>query len=409
MDQKAWSKLINILFMFLVFMMIMNFFTWEKKQETLIDGIHITSTSTNYSVPDLPEVFVYNKTNVPLNYNTCKELEIYKNGQKIEKINEAAPTFCKDIMVNPQEKQKIDFSKKEDKLYTLFQQPWDFIYKLKIGDKEVIGTTKQVEKWFFGKFFYNIFYAPVFNLFVFIIQTLPNHSLALAIILITLIVRFAILIPQNQIMVNGKKMQKIQPKIKEIQDKHKWDQAKIWMELMELYKREQVNPAWACLPLLFQIPILLVLYWVISSIWQVTNIYYLYPFFSGFSTSIINYDLFWINLLSVWGKVWLIFAIIIWIAQRLQMYLSMKKDKKTEEKQHKKDIASWMPDMEMINKTMMFAFPVMIAFSTYYFPIWVWIYWFMSTIFSIVQQLYINSSFKKNEEKTKNKWELITK
>ncbi|MDD4530194.1 MAG: hypothetical protein PHO80_01420, partial [Candidatus Gracilibacteria bacterium] len=161
MDQKAGSKLINILFMFLVFMMIMNFFTGEKKQETLIDGIHITSTSTNYSVPDLPEVFVYNKTNVPLKYNTCKELEIYKNGQKIEKINEAAPTFCKDITVNPQEKQKIDFSKKEDKLYTLFQQPGDFIYKLKIGDKEVIGTTKQVEKGFFGKFFYNIFYAPV--------------------------------------------------------------------------------------------------------------------------------------------------------------------------------------------------------------------------------------------------------
>jgi len=61
----------------------------------------------------------------------------------------------------------------------------------------------------------------VFNLFVFIIEALPNHSLAIAILLVTLIVRLIILIPQNQVMISSKKMQKIQPQIKEIQEKHK--------------------------------------------------------------------------------------------------------------------------------------------------------------------------------------------
>lgn len=61
-----------------------------------------------------------------------------------------------------------------------------------------------------------------------------------------------------------KKLQKIQPKIKAIQEEYKEDKALLGQKIMELYKKERVNPMGSCLPLLIQMPILIGLYWVIS-------------------------------------------------------------------------------------------------------------------------------------------------
>lgn len=61
-----------------------------------------------------------------------------------------------------------------------------------------------------------------------------------------------------------KKLQKIQPKIKAIQEEYKEDKAVLGQKIMELYKKEGVNPMGSCLPLLIQMPILIGLYWVIS-------------------------------------------------------------------------------------------------------------------------------------------------
>jgi len=61
-----------------------------------------------------------------------------------------------------------------------------------------------------------------------------------------------------------KKLQKIQPKIKAIQEEYKEDKALLGQKIMELYKKEGVNPMGSCLPLLIQMPILIGLYWVVS-------------------------------------------------------------------------------------------------------------------------------------------------
>lgn len=110
----------------------------------------------------------------------------------------------------------------------------------------------------------------------------------MAIIAITVLIRFALLVPQHHILVSSRKMQAIQPKVKEIQKKYEGDQAKIGMELMDLYKREGVNPLGSCLPLLVQMPILIVLYWVIDGIGDPTNSFFLYPFLSGFDPTHVN-------------------------------------------------------------------------------------------------------------------------
>jgi len=61
-------------------------------------------------------------------------------------------------------------------------------------------------------------------------------------------------------MLSMKKMQALQPKIEELRAKHKENPQKLNTEIMELYKREKVNPFGGCLPMLLQIPVFFALY-----------------------------------------------------------------------------------------------------------------------------------------------------
>ncbi|MGI8775109.1 MAG: YidC/Oxa1 family membrane protein insertase [Actinomycetota bacterium] len=90
-------------------------------------------------------------------------------------------------------------------------------------------------------------------------------SYGLAIILLTLTVRLALLpltIKQTRSM---REMQLIQPEIKKIQAKHKGDRAKMNEEMMALYKEHGVNPFGGCLPLLMQMPVLFGLFYVLRT------------------------------------------------------------------------------------------------------------------------------------------------
>jgi YidC/Oxa1 family membrane protein insertase len=85
----------------------------------------------------------------------------------------------------------------------------------------------------------------------------------LAIIVLTIAVRLILLpltIKQTKSM---REMQRIQPEVKRLQQKHKGDRQKMNTELMALYKEHGVNPFGGCAPLLLQFPVLIALYWVI--------------------------------------------------------------------------------------------------------------------------------------------------
>jgi YidC/Oxa1 family membrane protein insertase len=59
------------------------------------------------------------------------------------------------------------------------------------------------------------------------------------------------------------KMRAIQPRIKNIQDRYKDDKEQLAKQMMEIYKREKINPVAGCLPILIQIPVFLAFYWVL--------------------------------------------------------------------------------------------------------------------------------------------------
>lgn len=95
-----------------------------------------------------------------------------------------------------------------------------------------------------------------------------NNSYALAIILLT----FIVLVVSTPLTLSGTKsmlkMQLLQPELKDIQNRYdpKTERDAMNAEMMEFYKENQINPIGGCVPLLFQIPVFLILYRVILGI-----------------------------------------------------------------------------------------------------------------------------------------------
>jgi YidC/Oxa1 family membrane protein insertase len=87
-----------------------------------------------------------------------------------------------------------------------------------------------------------------------------NHDVVLAIVVLTVIIRFLtypLLARQQE---SSRKMQQLQPKLKKLQEKYKNDREKLSEVQMKLYKEHGVNPVGGCLPLVVQFPILIGLY-----------------------------------------------------------------------------------------------------------------------------------------------------
>ncbi|OGZ95038.1 MAG: hypothetical protein A3I44_00870 [Candidatus Sungbacteria bacterium RIFCSPLOWO2_02_FULL_51_17] len=111
--------------------------------------------------------------------------------------------------------------------------------------------------------FYNeIFYRPIFNGLIVIYNGVPPHDLGLSIVLLTLLIRLITLPLTYKAMKAQKIMTALQPKIKEIQEKHKDNKEEQARQMMGLYSEHKANPLTGCLPLLLQLPFLIALYQV---------------------------------------------------------------------------------------------------------------------------------------------------
>ncbi len=109
-------------------------------------------------------------------------------------------------------------------------------------------------------------FNPIFQLLYILLVWLQKVTgdIGIAIILMTLIVRTALIPLFRRQIVSTKRMQLIQPELKELQKRYKGDRAKYSAAQMELFKERGINPASGCVPLLLQLPLLMIIYSVIS-------------------------------------------------------------------------------------------------------------------------------------------------
>src|ERR671924_1657099 len=92
-----------------------------------------------------------------------------------------------------------------------------------------------------------------------------DGSWGIAIILMTFTVRIAILPLTFKGVKSMQRLQVLQPKIKEIQERYKDDRQRMNQEVMAFYQREKVNPLGSCLPLILQIPFFISLFYLLRS------------------------------------------------------------------------------------------------------------------------------------------------
>ncbi|OIO48532.1 MAG: hypothetical protein AUJ32_00300 [Parcubacteria group bacterium CG1_02_40_82] len=222
--------------------------------------------------------------------------------------------------------------------------------------------------------FNEVIYRPLFNGLIFLYNVLPGHDFGIAIIVLTVIIRI-ILYPLNQKAIKSQKeMQLIQPKVKEVQQKYKNNKEEQGKALMDLYKEHKINPASGCLPILVQLPILWGLFSVLRAGLNPEKLTQLYSFVAR--PEIINNT--FLGILDLSQKS-IILAILAGIAQFIQSKMLMPKTSASQSS----DFSSVM------NKQMVYFFPVFTVFIAASLPAGLGLYWVATTVFGIVQQYFV--------------------
>jgi YidC/Oxa1 family membrane protein insertase len=90
-----------------------------------------------------------------------------------------------------------------------------------------------------------------------------THSYGIDIIILTVLIRILLYGLTKKSTKSMRAMSKLQPKMKELQEKYKGDKQKMNEEVMGLYKKEGVSPVSGCLPLLLQMPVFIAIFWML--------------------------------------------------------------------------------------------------------------------------------------------------
>ena len=234
---------------------------------------------------------------------------------------------------------------------------------------------------------FNLIYYPLFNLMVFFYNIVPGNDIGIAIILLTLFVRF-VLYPMNTKSIKSqKKLQEIQPLMKKIQTKYKDNKEEQAKRLMALYQEHKINPLSGCLPILIQLPILIALYRVFINGFKDESLAIVYPFITNPG----HLDPMFIGLVNL-SETNLPLALMAGILQFFQTKMMMGdkvKDKKVEEDKEKSAEDKTQDFAQSMMKQMMYILPIMTFFFAMSFPSGLALYWVVTTLFAIIQQMII--------------------
>jgi len=239
-----------------------------------------------------------------------------------------------------------------------------------------------------------IIYYPLYNLLIFLAWLVPGHSLGWAIIFVTLIIRVILLPPSIKAGRAQVRMQMLQPEMAKIKKEIKDQQAQ-GKALMALYKKEGVSPFGSCLPLLIQLPIIFILYRVFLNINKFgLNVDNLYSFTPHMDT--VNQFFYGLDLAK--PELWILPL----LAGASQLVLSKMMLPSTPKIQSDGSEKPDMADtMAMANKQMVYIFPLITIFIARSLPAGIGLYWVVTTLFGIAQQVYINKTIKGNPTEKK--------
>ncbi|SUZ54219.1 uncharacterized protein METZ01_LOCUS7073 [marine metagenome] len=228
--------------------------------------------------------------------------------------------------------------------FRMFYGPKEDEELMKFGHKLVMSHDMTLE----------VLAGPLLDLLRLIFGYVGNYGVA--IIILTIIVRIVLFPLTFKGMKSMKRMQQLTPRMKKLQEKYKNNKEKLNKEMMELYRKNKVNPLGGCLPLLLQIPVFFALYSSLSSAVELRHA----PF------------IFWIGDLSQpdgLGITPLLMGASMYIQQKMTPQTAM---------------------MDSTQAKIMQMLPFIFTIFTFTFPSGLTLYWVTSNILSIAQQQIIN-------------------
>ena len=204
---------------------------------------------------------------------------------------------------------------------------------------------------------------PMFWLLAFIYQYVGNWGVA--IIGVTILIKLVFYKLTESSGRSMAKMRNLQPRMKALQERYKDDRQQLSQQMMELYKREQVNPAAGCLPILVQMPFFLAFYWVLVESVEMRQA----PF------------ALWITDLSARDP-YFVLPLIMGAAMLMQQKLNPA-------------------PADPVQARVMQIMPIMFTGFFAFFPSGLVLYWSTNTILSIAQQWKINKVVEKEAKQKK--------
>lgn len=155
------------------------------------------------------------------------------------------------------------------------------------------------------------------------------------------------------------KLRKLQPRLEALKERYGDDRQKLNQAMLELYRKEKINPLGGCLPILIQIPVFIALYWVLLESVELRQA----PFFG------------WIRDLSAKDPYYVLpvlNGIAMWLTQRL----------------------SPSPGMDPLQQRVMQTLPILFAVLFAFFPSGLVLYWTVNGVLGLAQQWYILRKFE---------------
>ncbi len=215
-------------------------------------------------------------------------------------------------------------------------------------------------------------------LMVWMERFIPNYGIV--IIILSLLTKLLFYRLTHKSFKAMKDMQRIQPKLKEIQEKHKGDRDRQNKEVMKLYKEAGVNPLGGCLPLLLQMPVFFALYSVLSNTIELRNA----PFVSWINDLSMPDTLFrWSPAIPMIGSEFHLLPILMGGAMFYQSKMGGS------------PTGDAVPAAQ--TKMMTYLMPVIMTVFFYTMPSGLVLYWLVNNVASIVQQYFVQKELDAEE------------
>lgn len=229
--------------------------------------------------------------------------------------------------------------------------------------------------------FHTFFYEPIYNLIVLVLNFVPLHDIGAAIVVVTLIVKF-ILLPLNLSALRTQyMMKKIEPEMKKIKELQAKDPQAASKQMIELYKKDKINPFSSLFVMIIQIPIFFALYFVFSN-GLFDDPKSIYSFIT-FPESLHNVAF---GIFDVTHK-----NIAVALLAGISSYFLAKRQTEamTSPKKDVKDESFQDQFMKSMRLQLLYVLPIIITFSAAILPSALALYWFVSNTVSYGLDVYM--------------------